>query len=129
VKLERREVVALVLLLVLLLAPRVIGELPNGNKGPVDLVIAVYESKNQPVAEASVMAGVTVQAIDKAGKWRQYDKDQIPADKQPILNPVVAKLGIPCVAFVRKNRVDSSAKLPDSDAGLSELVRKNGGYQ
>jgi len=128
VKLDRKDLIALGLLLVLLLVPKFTGELPIGNKEPADLVIAVYESKNQPVDEASAMAGVTVQAIAKAGKWRQYDKDQIPADKKPVLDPVVAKIGVPCLSVIHKNAVTSSAKFPDSDAGLSEFVRRNGGF-
>ena len=97
-------------------------------KLPIDRVVAIYESCNQPVAEASVMAGITVQAIDKAGKWRQYDKDKIPQAMKPSLDPAVASLGIPCVCLFRGGSVVASAKFPSSDAELSAYIQKNGGF-
>jgi hypothetical protein len=96
--------------------------------GPADRVIAVYESLNQSVIEASVMSGSTVQAIDKAGKWRQYDKNKIPEAMKTILAPVVEKCGIPCVCMIQENAVIAACKFPNSDADLSVFVKKNGGF-
>jgi len=96
--------------------------------GPADRVIAVYESLNQPVSEASVLNGVTAQAIDKEGKWRQYDKDKIPEAMNSILAPVVEKYGVPCVCVIRENAVVAGCKLPSSDADLSAFIQKNGGF-
>lgn len=119
----------LLLALAISLAVRpLIGNRATVVSGPADRVVAVYESLNQPVAEASVMGGLTVQAIDKAGKWRQYDKNEIPASEQAILLPVVAKYGIPCLALIRGGAVTASVKFPPSDAELSAFIQSHGGY-
>lgn len=105
--------------------------LNNVTPGPTtkcDLVIAVYESDNQPPAEASLMAGITPQAMRKAGKWRQYDKDVLPEKWKAELSPVVAKLGSPCIAAVHGGKVTASAKFPKSDADISAWVQSQGGY-
>ncbi len=95
---------------------------------PVDRVVAVYESCNQSVAEASVMAGVTVQSIDKAGKWRQYDKNEIPESMRAVLQPVVDRLGVPCLCLIRGGAAVASAKFQASDAELSAFVQSHGGF-
>lgn len=98
------------------------------SRGPIDFVVGVYESENQPVAEVSVLEGSTANAIRKAGKWRQYDKDQIPGAYKPKFDPIIAKQGIPCLILVRGGSVVYSGKLPATNEDLAALIQKQGGY-
>jgi len=95
--------------------------------GKLDLVVAVYESDNEPVAEASLLAGQTPNALRKAGKWRQFDKDKLPEKLSAALSPVVAKLGIPCLVLFRGEKAVASARLQKTDADLAAFIAKNGG--
>jgi len=98
-----------------------------GPAGPLDLVVAVYESENQPVDEASVLNGQTANALRKLSKWRQFDKDALPDKLQPALSDAVAKLGVPCVVLFRSGKVAGSVALPKSDADLDALIRSKEG--
>ena len=95
---------------------------------PIDRVVVIYESLNQPVAQVSVMGGTTSQALRKASKWGQYDKDKIPEEAKAALVPVVAKDGIPCVVLFRGGSVSTSAALPATDQDLAAYLQKNGGF-
>ena len=116
-------------------APDFIG----GRAGKLDLVIAVYESENEAPAEASVLGGQTANAIRKAGKWRQFDKDKIPAEWSAVVATSVAKINphfepggkIPfaaCLVAVRSKKVVASAAVPKTDADLAAFVEKQGGF-
>ena len=99
-----------------------------GTPAKLDLAIAVYESENEPVAEASVMAGTTANAMRKAGKWRQFDQNKLPEAMKTALSASVAKTGVPCIVLVRGGKVVTTAKLPATDADLAALIARNGGW-
>jgi hypothetical protein len=101
---------------------------PWENNSPVDRIVCVYESLNQPMAEIGVLGGTTSQAIRKTGKWRQYDQNVLPEENRAILEGVMAKHGVPCVALIRGGKVVASEKLPKSDADLATYIQRNGGY-
>ena len=98
-----------------------------GPDRPLDLIIAVYESKNQPVGEASALCGQTANSLRKVNKWRQYDKDELPEAWKSILQPIVDKTGVPCLVFVRNGKVVAYEKGPSSDEALSAAIAKRGG--
>jgi hypothetical protein len=99
-----------------------------GQNSKLDYAVVVYESKNQPIAEISVMGGQTANAIRKAGKWRQYDQNVIPADSKPILEPLLEKYGVPFYVLIRGDKPIASGKLPSTDADLYALIEKKGGF-
>lgn len=99
-----------------------------GPSAPVDRVLVLYESANQPLGEVGVMNGPTSLAVRKAGKWLQFDHDQIPEGARKALDPIVAECGVPCIILERSGRVAYSGKLPASDAELAELLARKGGY-
>jgi hypothetical protein len=111
------------LLLVGLVARFGVPLLPDAG-GPFDKCIVVYESQNQPVSEVSVMGGVTANALRKADLWRQFDKDAIPDKYATVLNPVIAKQGIPCIALMKETKVLASGKLPATDADLAAFTKR-----
>jgi hypothetical protein len=102
--------------------------LPASGTGVIDECIVVYESNNEPAVEASLLGGNTANAMRKVHKWRQFDKDQLPPEMAPMLTPVVNKLGIPCLALVRKGKVVATAKLPKTDADLAAFIKSKGGF-
>jgi hypothetical protein len=99
-----------------------------GKPDKLDLVVAIYESDNQPVAEASLLAGQTANAARKAGKWRQFDKDKLPEKWKPALSTAVAKLGVPCLVLFRGEKAVASGRLPKTDADLAAFVESKGGF-
>ena len=99
-----------------------------GKTSPVDRVIVIYESLNQPADQVSVMGGITSQAIRKVDKWRQWDKDLIPDSLKAALTPIVKKYGVPCICLMRKDTIFAPGKLPNSDPALSAYITKNGGF-
>lgn len=103
-------------------------EWPWADTSPVDRVVVLYESKNQPLSEVAVMGGTTSQAIRKAGKWREYDQNKLPEASKAALSQLIEKYGVPCIALVRKDAVVASAKLPASDEELASYVKKHGGF-
>lgn len=99
-----------------------------GKPDKLDLVVAIYESNNQPVAEASLLAGQTANTLRRASKWRQFDKDKLPEKLKPALSPAIAMLGVPCVVLFRGGSAVASAKLPKTDADLAAFLESKGGF-
>lgn len=104
------------------------GWVPAFGGGKIDTVVAIYESENQPVSETNVLNGSTANAMRKVGKWKQYDQNQIPEQLKPAFDPVVAKLGVPCLILIRGGKVSDSMKAPPTNDALAELIEKKGGY-
>jgi hypothetical protein len=95
--------------------------------GKLDGVIVIYESNNQPVAEASAMNGPFSRELRKAGKWKSYDDDQLPASLASVVQPFLKNPGIPCLIFVRGGKLAKATKYPASDADLKTTIESNGG--
>jgi len=96
---------------------------------PLDLVIAVYESENQPLAEVSVLGGQTANVLRKADKWRQFDKDRLPAAWKPALDAALERTKPPCLCFVRGGKIVAAESLPKSDEALAAAIARRGGIQ
>lgn len=99
-----------------------------GTKAKLDYVVVVYESHSQPVGEASVLNGEYAGAINKVGKWRSYDKDELPNSLKDTVPPIIKKHGVPCLLCIRGGKVVASMQLPKSNDALQKAVESNGGF-
>lgn len=95
--------------------------------GPVDMVVGIYESSNQPVAEVSIFEGSVANAMRKAGKFRQWDKDQLPAADRADIEPILAKLGTPTLLLIKGGKIVHFEPFPKTGEALAAVVAKYGG--
>jgi hypothetical protein len=103
---------------------------------PVTMVVVIEETNikegGQPTNYRDVLNGATANALRTANKWRQWDKDQVPKDFQPLKDEAVkaqAESGkfTPQMFVLHDTKVSWKGSLPKTDAELSERVQSQGG--
>ena len=98
---------------------------------PITMAVVIEEVK-QADASRDTMFGVTVQALRKVDKWKQWDKDNVPTELKPLLE--VAMKGQTDTArwqswlfIIHDKRVTWNGPLPKTDAELAERIQSSGG--
>lgn len=103
------------------------GLIPGLPVGPLDKVVAVYESGTPTAEDNAVMFGQTANAIRVAGRWRQYDQNVLPDALAADLQAAVDSHGVPCVVLYRAGRPVYSGPLPATDSALASMIQQHGG--
>jgi len=103
--------------------------------GPISKAVVIYESELDDALaypkQHEAMVGKTSQALRKANKWRQYDKDHVPTDYAGLL--AKAKAGQtkekwePWLGLYHEKRLTWNGSMLDSDVGLKQAIDGQGG--
>ena len=104
--------------------------------GPITRAVVIYESElGDALAypqQHEAMVGRTSQALRKKDKWRQYDKDHVPADYADLLTKAEAgqtqKKWEKWLGLYHATSLGWSGAMPGSDTKLKERIEQNGGY-
>lgn len=116
--------------------PTVLAYFGQTINDPVTMVVVIEETNikegGQPLNYRDVLMGETANALRTANKWRQWDKDQVPKDFQPLKEEAV-KAQIesgkftPQMFVLHDTKVTWKGLLPKTDAELFERVQSQGG--
>lgn len=99
---------------------------------PLTACYVIYESKQQATI-ADVLGGKTAQALRDAGKWKSWDKDDVPASKTRYLDlakawqPKDAKDWVPWCVILHGEETTYNGRFPTKEPEFVDLVAKQGG--
>lgn len=122
-------------LLLFYLLLRVYGGAEDAPNAPVTLAVVVYESeigKGLTFAESEVLNGKTSQALRTSKRWRQYDKDHLPAGLE-VLKEQATKgqtdkaRWMPWLFLFHGKSTTWNGAVPTPETKFSEVIQGQGG--